>query len=65
MVDKIKKGDRFWKGTSATEYIALKDESARGWVLCYAPHIDVAASRKLRFNTNHDPITIIKEEDNA
>lgn len=61
MVEKIKKGDRFWKGTSATIYEALKDESARGWVLCYAPEINVAASRKFKFNTNHDPLTVIKE----
>lgn len=62
LVRKIKKGDRFYKGTSPTEYLALKDETARGWVLCYAHELNVGASRKHKFSTNQDALTIIEEE---
>jgi hypothetical protein len=60
LVQKIKKGDRFYKGTSATIYTALTDESARGWVSAVAWDISVGA--KIRLNTNQDALTIIKEE---
>jgi hypothetical protein len=60
LVKKIQKGDRFYKGTSPTVYTALTDESARGWITATAWNISVAT--KFRVNSNHDPLTIIKEE---
>jgi hypothetical protein len=62
LVEKIKKGDLFQKGTSATVYIALTDESARGWITCKAVY--VSFGQKFRVNTNHDPITPYTEEGN-
>lgn len=56
-VQKIKKGDWFKNGTSDTYYLALKDESVRGYVHAKAPFISVA--RKYRFNSNLDPLTVV------
>jgi len=60
-IQKIKKGDFFWKGTSPTVYEALSDETQRGYVKCRAPWISVA--RDMRFNTTIDDLTILKEAD--
>lgn len=56
----LRKGDLFQKGTSPTIYMALKDETVRGWVHCTAPYISVAS--KYKFNSNEDARTTYTEE---
>lgn len=56
-VQKIKKGDWFKVGTNGTYYLALKDETVRGYVHCYAPFVSVAT--KYKFNSNINALTVI------
>jgi hypothetical protein len=56
-VAKVKKGDWFKVGTNDTYYIALKDETVRGYVHCKAPFVSVATKHK--FNTNVNDITVV------
>lgn len=54
---KIKKGDFFKKGTSDTLYLALSNETVRGWVRCKAPYVEM--SRVMRFNSTFEDLTIV------
>ena len=57
----IKAGDLFQVNTNPTVYKAIADESTRGYVRTYSP---AEPKRVLRFNTNHDALTICTEEGN-
>ena len=57
----IKAGEFFKVGTSGTIYRAIADESSRGYVRAEAIYI---SKRVIRFNTNHDTLTICTEEGN-
>lgn len=64
-VTKIKRGDKFQYETSPVVYIAIADESSRGFVRAYDPtHTPKPKKlqRIVRFNTNVNALTVIKED---